>query len=407
MAGLAGVNPPLGLAVSGGGDSMALLHLAVAAGVSVAVATVDHGLREEAAAEASGVARACAALGVAHVTLRWQWDGKGNLQDSARRGRLSMLSAWARQAGLAAVALGHTQDDVAETFLMRLARGAGVDGLSAMATRREVEGVAFVRPLLGVSRGELRDWLRGRGLDWVDDPSNANDRFARVRARRALAGLAATGVTAQSLAAVAAQMAEVRDALDAQAAQAAAQAARTEAGDMLFDAAGFAGLPAETRRRLLLAAVMWIASAEYGPRGADLIRLRDAVDAGKAATLAGVRVTHAKGFVRLGREARAVAGLQAPAQGLWDGRWRISGGDHKGLTLRATGDEGLRCCPDWRATGLPRATLLAAPALWRGAELIAAPLAGLDAGWQLSCTAPTGVLTAAAGVRQVSSALSH
>ncbi|WP_230426471.1 tRNA lysidine(34) synthetase TilS [Paragemmobacter aquarius] len=401
------MNPPLGLAVSGGGDSMALLHLAVAAGVPVSVATVDHGLRAEAADEAAGVARSCAALGVPHAVLHWHWDGAGNLQDSARRGRLALLSAWARQSGLSAVALGHTQDDVAETFLMRLARGAGVDGLSAMAARREVGGVTFLRPLLAVSRGELRDWLRARGAAWVEDPSNANDRFARVRARRSLSGLADAGLSVASLAAVASQMAEVREALDAQAAHAAAHVARIEAGDVLFDAVGFARLPAETRRRLLLAAVMWISSAEYGPRGADMIRLRDAVAAGRAATLAGVRVTHAKGAVRLTREARAVAALNAPADTIWDNRWKISGGDHKGLTMCALGAEGLRSCPDWRATGLPRASLLAAPALWRGDVLVAAPLARFAAGWQLSCAAPAGILAAAAGVRPRSSDLSH
>lgn len=386
---------------------MALLHLAVAAGLPVSVATVDHGLRAEAADEAAGVARSCAALGVPHAVLRWHWDGSGNLQDSARRGRLALLSDWARQAGLRAVALGHTQDDVAETFLMRLARGAGIDGLSAMAARREVGGMTFLRPLLDISRGELRDWLRARGVAWVEDPSNSNDRFARVRTRQSLSGLADAGVTVASLAAVAAQMAEVREALDAQAAEAAAFVARIEAGDVLFDAAGFARLPAETRRRLLLAAVMWISSAEYGPRGGDVVRLRDAVAAGRAATLAGARVTHAKGAVRLSREARAVGGLVTAADAVWDNRWTISGGDHKGLTLRALGDEGLRSCPDWRATGVPRASLLAAPALWHGNVLVSAPLAGFAAGWQLSCRTPAGILAAAAGVRPRSSDLSH
>lgn len=386
---------------------MALLHLAVAAGLRVSVATVDHGLRPEAAEEAAVVGRSCAALGVPHVVLRWHWDGAGNLQDRARRGRLALLSAWARETGLSAVALGHTQDDVAETFLMRLARGAGVDGLSAMAARRKVGGMTVVRPLLDVSRGELRDWLQARGVVWVEDPSNTNDRFARVRARRSLVDLARAGLTVSSLAAMAAQMTEVREALDSQAAEAAAFVARIEAGDVLFDAAGFARLPAETRRRLLLAAVMWISSAEYGPRGADLIRLRDAVAAGRAATLAGVRVTHAKGTVRLTREGRAVAALVAAADAVWDHRWKISGGDHKGLTLRALGAEGLRLCPDWRATGVPRATLLAAPALWRGDALVAAPLAGFAAGWHLSCVSPGGILEAAAGVRPRSSDLSH
>ena len=215
------------------------------------------------------------------------------------------------------------------------------------------------------------------------------------------------GAGADVLAGVAAQMAEVRDALDAQAADAAARVARIDAGEVQFDAAGFAALTAETRRRLLLAAVMWVSSAEYGPRGGDLVRLRDAVAAGRDATLAGVRVTHAKGAVRLGREARAVRGVAVAADEIWDGRWQATGGDHKGLTLAALGDEGLRLCPDWRATGLARATLLAAPALWRDGELVAAPLAGLAQGWRLDCAAPRGVLAAAAGVRQDSSALSH
>lgn len=401
------MEPPLGLAVSGGGDSVALLHLAVAAGVPVAVATVDHGLRAEAAAEAAAVARACAGLGVAHVTLRWHWDGQGNLQDRARRGRLALLSDWAKGAGLRAVALGHTEDDLAETFLMRLQRGAGVDGLSAMAARREVAGVAFVRPLLAVGRSELRDWLAARGVAWAEDPSNENDRFARVRARRMVATLDAAGIGARVLADTARRMAEVRDALEVQARAAAADVARIEAGDVLLDAAGFAALSAEMRRRLLLAAILWVGSAEYGPRGAELLRLRDAVAAGRGATLAGCRVTVAKGSVRVGREARAVAGLEVAAGAVWDGRWRAIGGDNKDLTLRALGAGGLALCPDWRATGLPRATLLAAPALWRGGELLAAPLAGFGQGWRLVCAPPKGALAAAKDAERGSSALSH
>ncbi|WP_338402023.1 tRNA lysidine(34) synthetase TilS [Paragemmobacter straminiformis] len=398
---------PLGLAVSGGGDSMALLHLAVAAAVPVAVATVDHGLRAEAAAEAEAVARACAGLGVAHRTLRWHWDGLGNLQDRARRGRLALLSDWARAEGLGAVALGHTRDDLAETFLMRLARGAGIDGLAAMAARREVSGVMFLRPLLEVSRQELRDWLGLRGVAWFDDPSNENDRFARVRARRMVAALGAQGIGSDVLAETALRMREAREALDGQAAAVAAECGRIEAGDVIFDAAQFARLPAEIRRRLLLAAVVWVASAEYGPRGADMVRLRDAVAAGRAATLHGVRVTTAKGRVRIGREARAVAGVETPANALWDGRWRASGGNNNDLTLRALGETGLRQCSGWRATGLPRATLLAAPALWNGGDLVAAPLAGMAAGWQIGCVPPQGVLAAAKGAAALSSALSH
>ena len=115
----------MGLAVSGGGDSMAMLHLAAASGLPVRVVTVDHGLRAGAAAEATEVGRICAGLGLPHEVLRWHWDGCGNLQDAARRGRRAVMADWAQRVGVGAVALAHTQDDVAETFLMRLARGAG------------------------------------------------------------------------------------------------------------------------------------------------------------------------------------------------------------------------------------------------------------------------------------------
>ncbi|MEY4695890.1 MAG: tRNA lysidine(34) synthetase TilS [Pseudomonadota bacterium] len=379
---------------------MALLHLAQAAGWRLQVATVDHGLRAEAAAEAAAVAAACGALGLTHNTLRWHWDGRGNLQDAARRGRLRLLADWARGQGLAAVALGHTRDDLAETFVMRLARDAGVDGLSAMAARREAEGMVWLRPLLGLSRAELRGWLAARGIAWAEDPSNADARFARVRARHAVAALATAGVDAQVLADLAHRMAEVRDALEAQAAEAAAQAVTITAGDVVIDRARFDPLPAELRRRLLLAALIWVTSAEYGPRGADLLRLRDAAAAGRAATLAGCRMMVRGAELRLLREARAVAAVAVPLGAVWDGRWQVSAPDSKGLppdlTLRALGEDGLRACPGWRDAGHPRQSLIASPAVWRGAELVAAPLAGFGPGWRAQCRTPVGVLASAA-----------
>lgn len=385
----------MGLAVSGGGDSVALLHLAVEAGLRVEVATVDHGLRPEAVAECEAVAAACAGLGVPHEVLRWRWDGRGNLQDAARRGRLALLADWAGRRGLATVALGHTQDDVAETFLMRLARDAGVDGLAAMAARREVHGVVFLRPLLGIGRGELRSWLLARGVDWAEDASNADARFARVRARRAVAAMADAGAGAAEIAALAVRMAEVRDALEAVTAEAAARVARLDRGDVILDGAGLATLPVEVRRRLVLAAVRWIASAEYGPRGAEVERFLAAMAGGRAATLAGVRLTAGQGRLRLTREGRAVAGQEAPVGAVWDGRWRISGPESNGLAVRALGAEGVLLCPDWRAAGMPRTSLLASPAVWRGAALVAAPLAGFGAEWRADCAQPAGVLAAA------------
>lgn len=362
---------------------MALLHLTVQAGVPCLAATVDHGLRPESAAEAAGVARICAGLGVPHEVLRWQgWDGRGNLQDQARRARYRLMADWALRHGAGAVALGHNRDDLAETFLMRLARAAGVDGLAAMSPRRRFLGVEWRRPLLAIGRDELRGWLAGQGLTWADDPSNANERYDRVRMRKALGGLAPLGITAQGLASVALHLAEVRQALEVQTLAAARAMARVEAGDVLLDPRALIDLSPEISRRLLVQALLWVSSAEYGPRGPALARATGALRAGRPATLLGCRMLPAKGIVRITREWQAVRGLRTSPPGVWDGRWQISGPHINGLEVRALGAEGLAQCPGWRATGLPRATLIASPAIWRGGELVSAPLAGRPGPWQ-------------------------
>jgi tRNA(Ile)-lysidine synthase len=381
-AALGPVDHPLGLAVSGGGDSVALLLLAVDAGQQVRAVTVDHGLRPEAAAEAAWVGRLCAGLGVPHDTLQWQgWTGAGNLQDQARRARLSLIADWAMAAGLGAVALGHTQDDQAETVLMRLARRAGVDGLSAMSDRRRAQGMTWLRPLLSVSRDDLRAFLRARGQEWIEDPSNDALRFDRVKARRALTALAPLGLTAAVLAGVADQMRTARSALDHQTEAAARQIARIEGGDVVMDRAGFEGLPAEIRRRLLVGALGWIGSADYGPRAASVQALLTAVAAGRGGTLAGCRVTLRPSTLRVAREWQAVRGMVAAPGQLWDRRWIVTGPDSNGLEVKALGEAGLAMVADWRKSGLPRASLLASPSVWRAGVLISAPLAGSTTGW--------------------------
>ena len=153
----------LGLAVSGGGDSMAMLHML--APLKPRVATVHHHLRPEAEAEAALVAQTCARLGLQHTTLHWHWDGRGNLSDAARRGRRDLLAAWNP-----VVVLAHTEDDLAETFLMRLSRGSGVDGLAAMAPAFPHMGATFLRPMLDLSRKELRTYLRAIGAACASAP---------------------------------------------------------------------------------------------------------------------------------------------------------------------------------------------------------------------------------------------
>mgnify|MGYP005842379077 CR=1 FL=1 len=386
----------LGVAVSGGGDSTALLLLARdwarSHGVALAAVTVDHGLRPEATQEARGVAEVCAGLGIAHEVLRWDgWSGAGNLQAEARAARYRLMAGWARETGVTAIALGHTMDDQAETVLLRLARGSGVDGLSGMAPQRRALGVAWLRPLLGLRRAALRAFLRERGVGWAEDPSNDDPRYDRVRARAALTALASLGIGVAGLVETAARLSEARAALEEAARGAAARIIRVEAGDVLIDAAALRALPGEVRERILAHALCWVASAEYRPRHAALRRLMERALNGAGGTLHGCLVTAHAGVLRLSREPCAVAGLRVPVAKVWDGRWRLIAPLRQdvapdaprppGMTVAALGEAGLRACPDWRASGLPRATLLASPAVWCGGDLLAAPLAGKGEGW--------------------------
>ncbi|BBC72113.1 tRNA(Ile)-lysidine synthetase [Altererythrobacter sp. B11] len=179
----------IGLAVSGGVDSLALLLLAEAAIPGrFEVATVDHGLRAEAAGECAMVARLCAGRGIACAVLPVS-VASGNLQASARAARYAALSAWARERGLGALATAHHADDQVETVLMRLARGSGVAGLAGIRARGVVPGsdLPLLRPLLGFDRAELESIVAAAGLDPVRDPSNLDERYDRVRLRRWLA----------------------------------------------------------------------------------------------------------------------------------------------------------------------------------------------------------------------------
>jgi tRNA(Ile)-lysidine synthase len=380
----------LGVAVSGGSDSLALLHLfhdwSLTTGPKLAAVTVDHGLRPSSAQEAADVGQICARLAIPHDTLHWQgWDGTGNLPDQARRARYALLADWAQGNDLADIAIGHTQDDLAETFLMRLARGAGVDGLAAMRPRWGRSGVTFHRPLLDLSRDMLRDHLRALGQSWIDDPTNDDTAYLRPRARQILAALAPLGVETATLADVARTLSDARTALDHATQTAARALLHVQAGDILITLAGFNDLPDEIARRLLRAALHWLAGGDYPPRGTALAALIQAARAGQTMTLHGCLLLPVKnGQLRLTREYAAVRDLRTPASAIWDHRWQATGPAIPGIEIAPLGPNGLCACPDWRLSGLPHASALATPGLWQGETLIAAPLMGQPNGWALT-----------------------
>ncbi len=379
----------LGLAVSGGADSMAMLALSHAwarhMGLRLRVVTVDHGLREGSAAEAARVAEECAALGHGHETLRWTWDGHGNLQDAARRARLALIGGWAEGAP---VLFAHTRDDLAETLLMRLRRGSGVDGLAAMAERQRVGAgaAAFwqLRPLLGERRADLRHYADTLRLPYADDPSNDDPRFERVRTRQAIAAL---DLDVDSLARSAERMARARSALEARADEVAARIAREgrslghPTGIAEIDRDGLASVERETQLRLFARAIAWIAGGDYPPRGAALEDALDRALAGGGTTLRGAQILVGRSRVSILREAAAVAGPIAAGPGaLWDGRWRLDGPVPPGCLLRALGEDGWRQIGEKPQGTPPFAAALSLPALFHGATLVASPHFGLCPG---------------------------
>tara|TARA_R110002049_G_scaffold23781_5_gene84614 strand:+ start:63449 stop:64732 length:1284 start_codon:yes stop_codon:yes gene_type:complete len=389
-------HPPdvLGVAVSGGGDSIALLHLlhkfCAPNDCQLRAVTVNHGLRPEAAKEAEFVADQCARLNIPHDTLHWRgWDGQGNLQNAARKARYALIADWARTRDLKTVALGHTADDQAETVLMRLARQSGVDGLSGMARRSPRNGITLLRPLLGAMRADLRTFLADQGIDWCDDPSNEDPTYDRIRARQALDVLAPLGIDALGLAEVAANMAQARTALDWQSFLAAREIVKIDGGAVVIDDRGLRILPDEIQRRLFIHALNWVSGSSYPPRRRAVADMILALRRGEAATLDGCHARRVNGRIWVFRELNAVRDLKGGLDSLWDGRWRVVHRDEpdamgrRDVTVRVLGSEGLKQCPDWRSTGRPHTMLLSSPAIWQGDVVLAAPLAGHGEKWHV------------------------
>ena len=382
--------PPssLGVAVSGGGDSMALLRILSrcfsGTDISIQAVTVDHGLRPEARQEAETVAAFARDLGVGHSVLHWEgWSGQGNLQAAAREARYRLMGEWARSHKIALLALGHTADDQAETVLMRLARSAGVNGLSAMPVRRTLHGVSLLRPLLSLTRQQLRAYLERNGIGWCDDPSNDDPRFERVQVRAALEQLEPLGVTVQALATVATHMGEAREALDWYTFLTARDIAFVDGGDVVIDLRRFRTLPQDIARRLLVRAVMWVGRTDYPPRRAAMSEAIDGLRHGRGATLGGCRVLVAGPSIWVCREFAVVRSKRALPGTLWDGRWILLGPiENAKLHVAALGRRGLSQVAEWRDSGRPHAALMATPAVWSGDEVVSAPMAGMANGWR-------------------------
>ncbi|MHA1164931.1 MAG: tRNA lysidine(34) synthetase TilS [Alphaproteobacteria bacterium] len=347
----------VGLAVSGGADSLALMHLVHgwrqhrgARTPRLSVLTIDHGLRPESAGEAEWVAKQAEALGLPGVILRWRSDKKTSaIQENAREARYALMAEFAHANALDALVSAHHLDDQAETVLMRLGRGSGVDGLAAMPALRSCAGVPLHRPLLDVPKARLVATLQKLGCEWLEDPSNEDTRFERVRVRRAMEKLADIGISAQALARTARRLRRAREALDQIAARFLSDHAKLEdAGYCRIAMAALHAAPDDIVLRALARAIEGVGGSPSRLRMSKLEALLEALREGakSAVTLGGCRIVPGEDELLVLREAGRTGlddiVLKPGECGLWDNRYRVSLGKASSDTLhvRALGSSG-------------------------------------------------------------------
>jgi tRNA(Ile)-lysidine synthase len=380
------------LAVSGGPDSLAALRLIAlwraegGAKPDVTVLTVDHGLHLSSREEALMVARMAASLGLPHAILTWSpTDGKkGGLQVRAREARYDLMAAYCHAHDIPAMVTAHHLDDQAETFLMRLKRGSGLDGLAAIPEESVWAGIVVLRPLLDVPKASLAATLIEAGIGWVEDPSNDDPRFERARVRASHDALAKVGLTPDALARSAQRLRRARAALDEATTDfLGAHGAMSEAGYCLLAQEALTAAPAEIALRALARVVAAVGGRARPIRLAKLEALLVALEQnpGKIHTLGGCRLQPIGPGLGVFREARA-AGLPAlvlaPGErALWDNRFRVELGDGepRPVTVRALGEAGwrnLRSSSAWWSA-LPLFAGATLPACWRGEEMLALP----------------------------------
>lgn len=381
------------LAVSGGADSVAMMVLvrhwldSGGAAASVRVATVDHGLRTDAAEEAQRVAGWAADLGFDHDILKWSGETpKSNLQAEARRIRYRLLSEDALANGECHILTAHHLDDQAETFLIRLSRGSGIYGLAAMTMHTRRDGMTISRPLLDVPKSRLMTTLEAAGHPWIEDPSNTDPRHLRVRLRQIMPELVELGMTAQRLSDTAGHL------------RRAGQVIIDQVEELLagwFDVAGIeicripvdqlAEVPDEVALRAVSEAVSRVAGRQYVPR-LDHVRPVVAALCGEFTTEIPMKRTLAGAVIERdgdnawiyresGRDGLPVLHLAPENEAVWDGRLRISAADELPgpVILRALGGNGRRHFGDIIAGNVPNSAIEALLSVWIGDQPVAVP----------------------------------
>ncbi len=303
-------------------------------GAQITAITVDHGLRDESAFEAKQVGLWLKKYGINHHTLIWEGRKKSsNIQAMARNARYGMMADFCAMHDIKLLAVAHTIEDQAETVLMRLMRGSGVDGLSGISDSSDVFGIKIIRPLLGATRSELREYLQNKTQPWVEDPSNENIKYKRVELRKFIKSSNEAELLTKRLFDTGTHMARAKDYIEQ-------QICKNLVGIFTFNEAGFyvininrfKALHHEERLRSLAAALQHAGGQKYRPRFENLSQLHDNIisdNIGSGCTLCGCKIEQGKkkneeNILYIYREAALIAkniAVKANAQIIWDNRF--------------------------------------------------------------------------------------
>ena len=327
----------VGIAVSGGSDSMALLHILSdwesATKPKLLVASIDHGLRPESKSEVEFVKKICEEKKVEHVSLAPATHlskTKGNLQDNARSARYQLLKNWAISKNLQCIFIGHTLDDQEENLLMRFFRGSGVDGLVSMEEIVPRNEILWIRPLLKSRKEDLRNYLRNNNYSWIDDPSNYDEKYQRVKVRKLLQQLKSSDLIASNFVKTADHMLRASTLLK----ETAISNSKTllsfnKVGQIIFEGEKFSELFEDTQYRVLAGIMSWFSGSFYKPRFSQLENIHRKIiniENLPGATLGGTVFKKKNGIVTVTRELASVKenSLIKNEKFIWDNRWLIT-----------------------------------------------------------------------------------
>lgn len=397
-------NATLAVAVSGGADSMCLLHLLKtwcdASSHPLVALTVNHNLRKEAEKEAERVASWCKALDVPHETLTWQGTKPtSNIQEQAREIRYGMLGEYCKEHGIHHLCVAHHQQDQAETVLIRALRGSGVKGLAAMQGESKRGELILLRPLLSFLPQVIRNTLQVKQQEWIEDPSNQDRRYLRVAVRQFLEGLSGHEERVHHLCRVASQASHAESYIQQALAQEKERCWHIHPeGYITLDIEVFRALHAYARHMLLIEALMVVSGNHDAPRIEDIEHLDSQLQQAelKGVTLHGCFLRGGRrksdmNVLYVMRELNAVAAdMPVTKQACFDGRFMCvyEGKLNKDYTVGVLGQEGWLSIKDKVVPGkihLPTEVIYTLPVLKALEKVISAPHLGYYEGAESQC----------------------